>query len=281
MENSKYVIVEEKKQLSFLSCLFIVVYCAVSLFIYEKYNWTWSEYPTYAMIKFAEYVYLNTGGFYCEVSEEFCKRQIQHKMKYYNDWKRDIRNRRDKRIAEDKKLREDKIKRLSVKYGMIKEDENTTNINTANTRTNDMVDLKTVLSKYKNISYKNDNRKYLINRKAITKSFINAVDKINKTSEMIITETILGEHVVSEFSHSTGYKIDIRTKDLTYSEIGNIMNTFKKFDFLVVFEYVDDDESVEIANRISKRTVFKVRKSDNGEHIDVDLSRDFNGNLKF
>lgn len=280
MSDKKYIVVEEENNSKALYGFLVFIFCIVSLFIYEKYDWTWEEYPFYF---WQEYVlkgvvpYISCVG---ESDDVLCERIKEGNMKKIQKNVDRILKDRETRIAKNKIENEEARRKLKIKYGLIKDDSDENNENHFVVN-NDMVDLRDVLSDYSGVGFK-ENRKYMINNKAITnKNFKKAISEISRTMDIIITETTLGQHVVSEYSHSTGYKIDIRTKDLTYGEIGNVMKTFKKYDILVAFEYDESEESQEIAEKISTKTSFIVRRSDNGEHIDVDLSKNFNGELIF
>jgi hypothetical protein len=280
MADKKYIVVEEENNSKALYGFLVLIFCVVSLFIYEKYNWTWEEYPFYL---WQEYVlkgvvpYISCVG---ESDDVLCERIKDGNMKKIQKNVDRILKDREIRIAKNKIENEEAKRKLKIKYGLMKDDsdENVENHLVVN---NDMVDLRDVLSDYSGVGFK-ENRTYMINKRVISnKNFIGAISEISRTMDITITETTLGKHVVSEYSHSTGYKIDIRTKDLTYGEIGNIMKIFKKYDMLVAFEYDESEESQEIAEIISAKTSFKVRRSDNGEHIDVDLSKNSKGELIF
>ncbi len=97
---------------------------------------------------------------------------------------------------------------------------------------------------------------------------------------MVITETTRGVHRKGKYSHKNGYKIDIRSKNLTYSEIVVIFDAFRSNDIYIVYEYENNPESIELAQKLKKERGFPIRKSIGAEHLDVNLAKGLGGNLK-
>ena len=172
-------------------------------------------------------------------------------------------------VNRDRKRTPDEIRKWKECFGLIKAKEEV-NPNIVN---NMLVNLRDVVKDYKNIKFKKANRKYNINKNMVNSNFKKALKEIDKTMSMTITETTEGNHEPGKFSHENGYKIDIRTKDMSYDEIVNVMTVFKKHGFRVAFEHENNEESLEIANKIKKEEKYLVRKSYNGEHVDINLAK--------
>ena len=144
-----------------------------------------------------------------------------------------------------------------------------------------LIDMRWLTVRHKNISYKSKNMNYYIRSNIAEKyEFKEALEYVNTLTEFTITATTNGEHRDGEYSHKNGYKMDIRTKNRTFSEIVKIMKTFKMLNIYTVFEYEDNEESIEIAEKLRSDLKYNIRKAIEGEHIDINFAKDRSGKIK-
>lgn len=132
------------------------------------------------------------------------------------------------------------------------------------------VDLVDVLAD-EDIIFKENNRKYLINKDAWGYKIKNVLVDLSKEMSITITETTEGAHDSSiKYSHYNGYKIDVRTRDLSVDNIIKMLTKLNDAGFMSVFEYENTVDGVVRANEVRK-SGFTIQES-SGEHIDINLA---------
>jgi len=274
---SRFVIVEEHTHTIGKILTFIIIFLTIVVGIFDV---DISSFPFRAYRLFLKV----TGGIYCLVSEGGDSSNNYAKLTLClsknEEYDETIKIEQDLFILNNKK-RKEKHDRIVEKIRLNKIENNKARyLNDINKyKKNGFVDLRKLLGKYKNIKYKKQNRQYLINVNAIKRvEFINLMKHINNTiyGGIYITETTLGAHAKGVHSHYNGYKIDIRSNDLTYLEIMNIMRKFKRYNICSTFEYENTAESKEVANKLANKESYNIRRAMYVEHIDVNLAKDGN-----